>query len=399
MLGNDIDYIADFHVVVNDSIVRLFLFAYLEAYLHYCKKHKAFKKIMNKSSLILTAFFLIPLYAFCQNPSVDFEEDSAFFIKVPLEIIQHEFAFKVKNGGRAKITDVKPDCACSVATFPKQMLEGGGTYSIMVEFDPYQFGPFDKKFEVSWEGTTKTDVLIMKGSILPTGVEANTGFPKSWGNLQLKNSVVFFGDISNKSIVKKRVEIYNPTNFPFTFEDSIIKPNYTEVIFTERTIEPKKKLAIDIFYHPELKNDFGYSVDNIRFFTSDLFHPVMDLSVSANIFPVKIFEDSRDLPRLWVNSDTLDLGKVFSNGNYVVSFIIYNKGKQPLEISDIVPDDNTEIVGISKKSIEENEYSSVKVRIFDIAKTAGAKSRTIKLYSNDPSQGETLLTITADVVK
>ncbi|MFT5915483.1 MAG: hypothetical protein ACJAWV_001544 [Flammeovirgaceae bacterium] len=354
---------------------------------------------MNRNILVLIAVFLLPFSAFCQNPSVDFEEDSVFFTKVPLAKIQHGFTFRVKEGGRAKIKNVKPDCACSIATFPKRMLEGGYAYSIIVEFDPYQFGPFEKKFEVAWEGITKTDVLVMKGSILPTGVAASTGFSKSWGNLQLKNSVVFFGDISNKSIVKKRVEIYNPTNFPFTFEDSVVKPNYTEVVFIERTIEPRKKLAIDIFYHPELKNDFGYSIDNIRFFTSDLFNPTLDLSISANIFPVQVFEDSRDSPRLWVSSNTLSLGKVFSNGNYVVSFIIYNKGKQPLEISQILPDDNTEIVGISKKTIGENEYSSVKVRVFDIAKTAGAKSRTIKLYSNDPSQGETLLTITADVVK
>jgi len=360
------------------------------------------QRFMNR---LLLLFFLLSLsfVASAQSNKIEIVNDSVYLGRIPLEdAIQYDFEFKVKRGGQAQIKEIKTDCACSVVDYPKSVLRSGQMGKVKVEFDPYKPGPFEKRFLVSWEGSAAEDELILKGYIEPNTVPIDLDFPVEWGRFRLKSKTIAFGNIPNQSVVRRRVQVHNPTSFTFNFEDSVVLPKYLEVVWGEQSLLPNSTINFDIYFDPSIKNDFGYSLDNLLFFTNDPNHPQLSLDISSNIYLDTRNRPKVEMPKapeIWVSDDTLSLGKVFSSNSFVVTFVVYNRGKEKLQIHEIVPDQDCVIMEVGKKELLENEYTNIKVRVSDLFKNAGTQYRTIKIINNDPKAREKLLTITADVIK
>ena len=203
-----------------------------------------------------------------------------------------------------------------------------------------------------------------------------------------------------KNLIKKRIEVYNPNDFAINFSDSIAKPNYIEAILEEKTIAPKSTISVDLFYYPELKQSYGYSLDNVRFFTDTGITPELDLSITANIYSKKLKTLFEKSPRIWTEKDTLSLGKVFSNGPYIVQFAVYNKGGKSLKLDKIVPTTGCEILSISKQQLQPGEYSNIRIKVKDIANDGGGtKFRKVEIISDDPLNPTTTIMIKAEVIK
>ncbi|MGB0523469.1 MAG: DUF1573 domain-containing protein [Flammeovirgaceae bacterium] len=351
--------------------------------------------------LFVGLFFITTTYA--QFTNVSITKDSVYLGRLSYQnTITHSFQFVVKNGRQAQVKEVKADCACSILSYPEYVLRSGQEGNVNVEFDPYKPGPFEKRFYVSWEGSSKVDELILKGYIEPTSIPAEQSFSEKWGNLRLKRKIITFGNVPNQDVVKRRVEVYNPSSSTITFKDTVTTPKYMEVVWEENELKPQGKLAFDIYLNPKLKNDFGFSLDNLVFYTN---HPVfssLSLDVSSIVYAGKERTMSKEIPKqpkIWVGTDTLSLGKIFSNNSFVVSFIVYNKGKDVLKIDRVVPDVNCEIISIDKKELKAEEYTYIKVKVSELFKQAGMQYRTVRVLSNDPQANEKVLTIQADVIK
>lgn len=352
--------------------------------------------------LLLIIVFLSTATLLAQKSRVTIKDDSVYLGRIPIKnSIRHQFEFEVKPGSQAQIKEVKSDCACSILSYPEHVLRPKQKGVILIEFEPYKPGPFEKRFIVSWEGSSVEDELILKGYIEPSIVSYKMDFPVEWGSLRLKHRVVAFGNIANQDVVKRKVEVYNPSSLAITFEDSIISPNYIEVLWDKKTVEPMGKASFDVYYNPKLKNDFGFSVDNVVFFTNHPSVPNLSLDVSSVVYAgaEAIKKHIPKRPQIWVSSDTLDLGKVFTNNSYMVSFAVYNRGKDKLVLNNVIPDVDCELMELEKQELEQNEYSNVKIKISNLFKKAGLQYRTIKVLSNDPNEKEKVLTIKAEVIK
>ena len=352
--------------------------------------------------LLLGLHFTTGLLA--QSNNVVLINDSVYLGRLPFQnAIKHNFEFEVKSGRQAQIKDVKTDCACNLVSYPEFVLRGGQKGVVTIEFDPYKPGPFEKHFQVTWEGGNDVTELVLKGYIEPNIVPLNVDFIESWGALKLKSKVVTFGSIPNHDVVKRKVEVYNPSPVTISFEDSIIAPSYLEVVWKEKEIAPLGKTEFEVFLNPELKKTFGFSLDHMVFLTNHPTFPKLELNVSSNIYAgektVKKQPKKVALPKIWVSSDTLDLGKVFSKNSFLLSFAVYNRGAGELSIRSIIPDENCEIIDVDKRDLKEDEYANIKVKVSDLFKNAGMQYRTIRVMSNDPENEEKTLIIKANVIK
>ncbi|MDW7690350.1 DUF1573 domain-containing protein [Flammeovirgaceae bacterium SG7u.111] len=83
-----------------------------------------------------------------------------------------EAVFTFTNEGKAPliITEVKPTCGCTIASWPKEPLQKGETASIKATYNAANKGVFHKSIRVYSNSTTPVAVLVIKGEVVETTV-------------------------------------------------------------------------------------------------------------------------------------------------------------------------------------------------------------------------------------
>ena len=102
-------------------------------------------------------------------------------------------------------------------------------------------------------------------------------------------------------------------------------------------------------------------------------------------------------PKLTVNKDIYDLGKIRMYLRYKFEFVLKNKGKAPLTINDVVSDCGCTVVS-DRKFIIEPKKTYTLTGVFDSSNYYEDVSQNIRIISNDPKNNEKLLTVKAYVV-
>jgi hypothetical protein len=351
------------------------------------------KNRLIKPFSMFLALLLSSFWGHAQTPSalpkLLFEQDSVYIgkVKMPEGALEQSFRFRVLPGQQATIAEVKPDCACSIASFPSGPLAGGDIGEIAVRFSPYKYGPFEKRFAVIFSDEQAEPVeLVLKGYLMPESPDVALDFPYQSGNLRLRRKVVSFGGIGHNTLVKQRIEFYNSSDFPVSFLDSMQLPPYIEVALdTPKAVPPQGLLGATVFYHPELKNDFGYSLDNIRLFTDDPAGSLLELEVVAIIRPDKPAKTANS-PQLWVGNEEIDLGQVPFVQDYIVSFLLYNRGSDDLAVQQVVTNEQVAMLGLDKVVIPKGQFANLRLQVTGLEAGQGTQYRKVLLYTNDPEQ-------------
>ncbi|WP_020527324.1 DUF1573 domain-containing protein [Flexithrix dorotheae] len=304
--------------------------------------------------------------------------------------ITHKFKFYVAGGQAIQIDKVDSDCACGEIKFPKESMKPGDFGFIEVSFEPYKPGPFEKTFTVyTRNAIPQKSELTISGFIANTFEEVEREFPVEKGQFRFKSKRLILGTITNASPVKTVVEFYNSSNEEITLKDTLSAPGYIEAVFdSSRVIKPNSRGYITIYYHPELKNDFGVVNDNVLFFREDQDFPLFDITVVASIkqhFPSDINYDNYLFPKLTVSDSVKNLGKTNVGEGRMVEFVLTNSGQKDLIIQKIVPGYGCEVQEISKKVIKPYDFVNLNILVKNIGKK-GTQDRTIQLYCNDPER-------------
>lgn len=76
--------------------------------------------------------------------------------------------FNIRNTDKTplKIRDVKTNCGCTVAAYPKNAIPAGQTFKIAATYDAKQMGHFEKILAVYVTGEEKPQMLRLKGVVV-----------------------------------------------------------------------------------------------------------------------------------------------------------------------------------------------------------------------------------------
>ncbi|UZR95132.1 DUF1573 domain-containing protein [Chondrinema litorale] len=362
---------------------------------------------------MLRKIFFLALYlvihqltAFAQNGIISFENTRAELGSISEEEfpVKYKFEYIVAGSAPVKISTVDTDCACTVSNFSTEAVEPGSKGYVEVIFSPYKAGPFQKSFTVIAENAVpKKTELVIDGFIEPFSLNTSIDFPYvNKENLRFRNKYVFLGNITNKGIIRRKVEIYNDNDSTYLLADSITGPDYMEIGFSNGFELPSRQPSnISLFYNPELKNDFGEVTDSITLYKigeSEEIVPAFSIVVKASIQQhfSNSFSESElgNFPKLVVSDSIVNLGNISlsENEDKIVEFVISNSGETELEIQKIVTNYGCEIYKIDKRTIEPFDFTNLKVAVKDIGKK-GTQDRSVLIYCNDPNNTVKQLTI------
>lgn len=76
-----------------------------------------------------------------------------------------KFTFTNKGNEKLFITDAKGSCGCTVAKFPKEVIQPGETGTIEVRYDTNRVGNFNKQVTITASDGSK-HVLTIEGEVL-----------------------------------------------------------------------------------------------------------------------------------------------------------------------------------------------------------------------------------------
>lgn len=303
--------------------------------------------------------------------------------------ITYEFPFMVAGKGAVVISNIEADCACAVAEFPKDTLQPGTKGKIKVVYSPYRPGPFEKKFILTAQNAVPSQTeLILEGVVIPEFVQPSIDFPHVKGNFRFPTKKLFLGNITNEAPVKKIVEVYNHTDRDIELADSVVIPSHIELAFenTDRVFKAKQVSRFTLYYHPELKKDYGSILDNILILNKKTLKPEIDLDISVYIrqyFPPEALTNPEKAPKLGINIAQVPMGRVNMKQTTEYDLILSNTGQSDLSLLKIAVATGCETTSVSSYQIAPGKYATIKIRLSDTG-VLGPQTRTVQLFTNDP---------------
>ncbi len=309
----------------------------------------------------------------------------------------YEFSFLNKSTRPVKILTVQPSCGCTTPGWSKEPIAPGKTGFIKASFDPHgRPGYFNKSLTVSTDLDGNSIVLQIKGTVVDKKEEKGPyDLVIENGNLRLRNSSFNVGKaFINKETSPVAFPIYNAGKDTLKFLE-VISPKYITVE-VPKSIAPNTKNEIKISYDAKLRNQFGFTSDNVLLKTNDKTQPDKSFSVYATteeFFPILSPEEQAKAPILNFETYTVDMGKLRKGIDFQRTIKFKNKGKKELIIRYVQSNCSCLLGKPTSLTLKPMEEGALKVT-FTTDGRDGLQNKAVTIYSTDsmnPVQRITLM--------
>ncbi len=348
---------------------------------------------------------LISLGAFAQQgkPVIEFEEKIHDFGEIREDggTVTHTFNFKNDGGQPLIVHNVRASCGCTSPDWTRQPIQPGKSGFIKVTFDPRNRpGNFNKSIVVTTNAKESNTVLRITGKVLQREKTLEDLYPREMGDLRLKSSHLSFTRIAPNEVKEEELEVINTGDKPLKVEFERV-PEHLTIQMKPSTLKPDEKGKIVAKYDAEVKDDWGFIVDQIYLNMNGESNRVNRLSVSATIeedFSELSEEELADAPDIEIDNRVFDFGEMKQGEKVSHDFKLTNKGKSNLILRKIRASCGCTAIEPEKKVIAPGESTKI-VAEFNSRGMSGRQNKSVTIYSNDPKKSTLLLRLSGTVVK
>lgn len=311
-----------------------------------------------------------------------------------------EFVVANKSTRPVKIVNVQPSCGCTTPDWTKDPIAVGGSGFIKASFDPKgRPGYFDKTLSVTtdWDGVPM--VLRIKGNVInPETVNAPSLFTAAVGNLRFKSNSFNLG----KVFINRDSE---PVVFPFrnAGKDSIhlkgyLAPRYIKVSMP-KVIAPDQTANIKITFDAKLKNQYGFTSENIELKTDDVEFSEKSFSVFATTeeyFPKLSEKELAEAPILSLQANVVNFGVVRAGVVLSREIKMTNTGKKDLIIRHAQGNCSCVSITPGARVLKPGQETTMKITL-DTQGRTGPQNKSVTIYSTDPQNPVQRITLSTAV--
>ncbi len=362
--------------------------------------------IMKKRfvSIVLLTIYAGTTFIFAQqqNPSASFDSEIHDFgiIKEADGIVNCQFIFTNTGGTPLILKNVTASCGCTTPNYSKDPVLPGAKGFINVSFNPQgKSGKFEKQITITSNAEPESQVLYIKGDIIPKPPSIEDMFPNNLDGLRFKKFEFDLGTISMNKIATQSMEVYNSTDKPLKVAFPGV-PKHIKIKIMPEVIKPKGKAIIQIEYEAVAKNDWGHVKDYITLNINDNAKPSeRKLSVFAYIkedFSKLSKEQRMNAPKILFENTNFDFGTAKSGEKVIHDFAFKNDGKSNLIIRKSSPSCGCTIANLKTNIIKPGELDTVRI-IFNSTGRNGHQDKQVTIITNDPSNPEVIVKISGNI--
>jgi hypothetical protein len=371
---------------------------------------------MNKTNTLRKLFLsclaialFLPLKAQILARQLEFETETFDFGEITYgsKKVETNFIFTNTSENDFTISNIRPGCNCTSIEYTKGVIKPGQRGVISAKYDPTgHIGDIDKVIYI--EGNFKNSIfkiIHIKGLIVhPMAASSPDGFKKyhagQLGYLRILEPHVSFGLMTRTENRLRTFHIVNDGEKAFKFVELLDKPAFLEYSIDKKTVEPGDTAEIRMVMLGRKISDLGYYGEHFKFLTSDAFYPRKDLGISVEIIQDFSHLSPREIkrgPRAEFDKTIVDLGDMEEGSTKSAVYTVFNKGKSPLEIIKIKTHCSCTVVSGHDTLVPKKGSTQLTIT-FDSVFKSGSQTKKVTIYTNDPTNPQTELTIHANIL-
>lgn len=301
--------------------------------------------------------------------------------------------FVITNTGDSPLvlTEVEPDCACTVAQWTKTPIAPGAKGTVNVTFDAEALGRFQKSVAIHLNAEPHLVYLHFNGEVVREIKDFTKTHPYQVGQIRIDKNSIDFPDVQRGEKPVVHIGVVNLSDRPY--EPVLMHlPSFLEMEVKPNVLQKGEKGVISLVLNSEKLADLGLTQTSVYLarFSGDKVGEENEIQVSAILLPD--FSDMTEAekanaPAISLSAKEVNLSPVLAKkAKAHQDIIITNTGRAPLQIRKLQIFHPAVGVSLKKKVLQPGE--STRLRVTVQKKNIGKTRRHLRLLiiTNDPMQ-------------
>lgn len=298
------------------------------------------------------------------------------------------------------LTEVEPDCACSVAQWTQTPIQPGEKGTISVTFDAEALGRFQKSVAIYTNAQPHLVYLKFNGEVVQKITDFTKAHPYLIGQIRIDKNNLDFPDMQHGEQSVMQISVVNLSDRPY--EPILMHlPPYLQMKKAPNVLQKGEKGLITLTLDSEKLTDFGLTQTSVYLarFAGDKVGEENEIPVSAILLPDfsgMTDAEKANAPVINLSSKDLDMAPMLTKKTKARQDItITNQGRAPLQISKLQVFHPAVGVSLKKSVLQPGE--STRLRVTVEKKNIGKTRRHLRLLmiTNDPTQPKVEINIKA----
>lgn len=307
--------------------------------------------------------------------------------------------FTITNTGDQPLvlTEVMPDCACSVAHWTTSPIAPQQSGTISVTFDAEALGHFHKSVAVM-SNAQPLVYLYFSGQVVRKLTDFTRTHPYIYGDIRMDRDEIIFPDMTWGEESKLHISVANLS--PRPYEPVLMHlPSYLSMETTPKVLQQGEKGTITLTIHSKEANDIGLLNPTIYLsrFTGDKVSTDNAIPLQAIILPDFSGMSETELnnsAKIKLSTEEVDVSRQLSLKNKIRrDIVITNVGQSPLIISKLQLLDMGVRVSLKNTTIQPGRHTRLRINISKKQLPKEESPIRILLITNDPTQPKTEIKI------
>lgn len=298
------------------------------------------------------------------------------------------------------LTEVEPDCACSVVQWTKTPIAPGAKGTVNVTFDAKALGHFQKSVAIYSNAEPHLVYLKFNGEVVREIKDFTRTHPYLIGQIRIDKNSLDFPDIQHGEHPVIHIGVVNLSDRPY--EPVLMHlPSYMEMEAKPNVLQKGEKGIITLTLNSEKLTDLGLTQASVYLsrFGGDKVGEENEIPISAILLPDfsgMTDAEKANAPSISLSTKDIDLSSILAKKSKARKDItITNTGRAPLQISKLQVFHPAVGANLKKSILQPGE--STRLRVTLEKKNIGKKRRHLRLLmiTNDPMQPKVEINISA----
>lgn len=289
------------------------------------------------------------------------------------------------------LTEVEPDCACSVAQWTKTPIAPGEKGMVNVTFDAEALGHFHKSVAIYSNAEPHLIYLKFSGEVVQEIKDYTKTHPYLIGQIRIDKNNLDFPDVQPGDKPVIHIGVVNLSDRPY--EPVLMHlPPYLQMEVKPNVLQKGEKGVITLTLDSEKLTDLGLTQTSVYLarFAGDKVGDENEIPVSAILLPDfsgMTVTEKTNAPSIQLSTKDVDMSAVLAKKSKArQDIILTNTGRSPLQIRKLQVFHPAVGVSLKKSLLQPGESTRLRVNV--VKKNIGKKRRHLRLLmiTNDPMQ-------------
>ena len=331
-------------------------------------------------------------------PNTDIQKVGQVQWKRPVDI-----KFSITNEGDQPLvlTDVQPDCDCTVARWTETPIAPNEKGEINVTFDATLLGTFEKSVAVYTNAEPDVAYLHFSGQVLTEVRDFTRTHPYKYGEIRIDTTEVSFPDVQRGTYPEMRIGVANESDRPY--EPVLMHlPSFVTQVAEPAVLQPYEQGEIVLTLESDLLGDYGLTQGSVYLsrFSGDVVGEDNELPLSVVLLPdfSSLSDELKSrMPTIELSTQDLDFSALLAKKQKVKQdIVVTNKGQTPLAIFKVQVFNSAVGVDLKKNVLEPGQSTKLRVTIDKNSIGRDRRHLRVLLITNDYNHPKVEINIKAN---